>query len=116
MINDEINKMYDEAIRLWGEESQINMMIEECSELIKALCKNKRRPKSFEILYNICEEIIDVDIVLGQMKRIFNFGDQANRIREEKLMNLKRKIDRYKESEDDINERTCDSNGNNIKK
>ena len=89
----EINELYDDAIRLWGEDTQIDMMIEECSELIKALCKNKRRPKSFEVLYNVCEELTDVEIVLGQMKRIFDTeGKQSNKIKEEKLMKLKRKV------------------------
>lgn len=101
MNKEEINKMYDEAIRLWGEEAQIDMMIEECSELIKALCKNKRRPKSFEVLYNICEEINDVDIVLGQMKRIFDVeGKQSSKIKEEKLKRLKEKINKYKENKE----------------
>ncbi len=101
MNKNEINELYDDSIRLWGEDAQIDMMIEECSELIKALCKNKRRPKSFEVLYNVCEELTDVEIVLDHMKIIFDIeGKQSDKIREEKLMKLKRKVDKLKENEE----------------
>ena len=101
----EVNDLYDEAVRLWGEKTQIDMMVEECSELIKALCKFNRNKSTyprdvFQVLENVREEIVDVDIVLGQMKRIFDLEETCiNEIREKKLTRLKNKVENYKENE-----------------
>lgn len=68
------------AIDTFGAESQTDMMIEEMSELIKALLKARRsgkRPEdlSFCQLANILEEMADVYIMLNQMALIY--GDPA---------------------------------------
>ena len=55
------------AIRLYGEPAQIDVAIEEMSELTKALCKVKRARDTAgitEASSNVVEEIADVQIIL----------------------------------------------------
>lgn len=87
--------IYDRALALWGHEAQIGMAIEECSELIKALCKYQRKQGDFDEAYEaVIEEIADVEIMLGQMKVLFDFdGSKVGLVKREKLRRLERMID-----------------------
>lgn len=58
------------AIKAYGHKKQEDICIEEMSELIKAIIKN-RRYSSTETRQSIREEIADVQIMLDQMKMIF---------------------------------------------
>lgn len=69
-------------------EKQINICIEEMSELTKALCKHKRGQTDLE---NIKEEIADVHIMLMQMLMLFEIDE------EEFLKIVDYKINRTKE-------------------
>lgn len=65
------------AVSDWGNTQQIDMAIEEMSELTKALLKHRRAEKSPEVLdyektfQNIAEEMADVYIMLSQLSIIF---------------------------------------------
>jgi hypothetical protein len=69
-----------ECIETFGKEAQMDICIEEMSELTKALCKLKRKIKKalpvkddIETLHNnILEEIADVYITLTQMEMLFD--------------------------------------------
>lgn len=74
--------LYQEAVKLWGFDSQVQMMIEEMAELTTALCHVLRAKGSIE---NVVEEIADVEIMLEQMKVIF---PSIERIKKEKLKRL----------------------------
>lgn len=67
--------LYTSAIREWGKEAQMLMAIEECSELIQALTKVWRGKHSKN---NIEEEIADVEIMIGQLKIIFDADKVAD--------------------------------------
>lgn len=69
-------------------EKQINVCIEEMSELTKALCKHIRGKTDME---NIKEEIADVHIMLMQMLMLFEIDE------EEFLKIVDYKINRAKE-------------------
>lgn len=73
------------AIQVFGKESQCRMMIEEMSELTKALCKLPRGGP----VENVLEEMADVQIMLDQMKLLF--GDTAE-MEAMKLGRLARRI------------------------
>lgn len=94
MTNEKENYIFNRAIDLWGAESQVMMAIEEMSELIKALCKMiNRHEKDIE---NTHEEIVDVSILLDQMRKIFKLPqDKFMRIRNEKLERLEEKVKKY---------------------
>ena len=96
MNKGETIKLFNEAIELWGADSQIRMMFEEMAELMKALCKLDRGKSSPEDILNVCEEITDVEIVLEQMKLIFRNDDYRESIRNQKLNRLKEKVEKAK--------------------
>lgn len=70
----EVTKQEDEiilrAIETYGVKNQEDIAIEEMSELIKAILKN-RRYSSLETRENIREEIADVMIMLAQLISIY---------------------------------------------
>lgn len=93
------NKLYQNAIKSWGKDAQINMIIEESSELITELSKlikylmklsrtkNDRQYKMTKMLVE--GEIADVEIMLEQMHFIFD-NNMINKIKAEKLERLKK--------------------------
>lgn len=82
--------------RAYGMGSEINMCIEEMSELIKALCKYNRQKnyaektgltddaESLKIKNNIIEECADVLICASQIARLFGDGE-VRQIMEQKI-------------------------------
>ena len=65
--------LYKKAIQKWGKESQINMAIEECAELIVALSKRFRN-RNGSTVDDVIGEMVDVEIMLEQLKLIFDEG------------------------------------------
>lgn len=86
---EECLEIYNRAIKLWGEQSQIGMMMEECSELIKVLNKYARGKAKKE---DVMEEVIDVQIVCMQMHNIFG-GIYSQKIYNYKMDRLKKLIE-----------------------
>lgn len=87
-------KVYIKALETYGEEAQINMVFEEMAELQKALCKHLRKPypKDIEIYSNIAEEIADVEIMLEQMKLLFEIETIVDQFKTIKVDRLKEKL------------------------
>ncbi len=65
-------KLYKEAVQTFGAPAQAVVAMEECSELIKELSKALRHNANLE---NIAEEIADVEIMVEQLKLMFNVED-----------------------------------------
>lgn len=61
-------EVYKQAIVKFGPQSQIDMCIEECSELINALEKYRRGRNTKE---DVITEIADVQIMCEQMQELF---------------------------------------------
>lgn len=73
MVNKNI-EILNKAIEVYGIESQIEMIIEECAELIFALQKYKRHIQTNDIaqfVSDIQQEIADVKIMIYQAEQIF---------------------------------------------
>lgn len=86
---------YRQILDCFGNTMQCIVAIEEMSELQKALAKYLRglQYQDFaDILANVREEIADVQIMLDQLKMIFDDGETVEKIMDEKLQ---RAIDRY---------------------
>jgi NTP pyrophosphatase (non-canonical NTP hydrolase) len=89
MEREERDKLYDRAIKKWGEMGQLDQMIEECAELIVALNKYKRMKnyiaqKKEGVMENLYEELADVKLCLEQME--FMFGkDKVNATLDKKI-------------------------------
>lgn len=78
------------AIKIYGKASQIEMIIEECSELIQAIQKFKRNDCK-ETRDHVCEEVADVLIMMEQAKRIFN-AKRVEEFREMKILRLANRL------------------------
>ena len=82
-------KLYKEAINKWGEEAQVNMLNEECGELITAVAQFRRGRTSH---HDVMTELADVFIMIEQMATMMNYEDfekeldrKLIRLRDEKL-------------------------------
>ena len=73
------------AIKLYGEENQLIVAIEEMSELIKELTKHMRGQDNVE---SISEELADVSIMLEQIQIIFKNQAAVKVWKEKKLIRL----------------------------
>jgi pentose-5-phosphate-3-epimerase len=87
-------EIYHEAINQWGEDAQLNMVIEECSELIHAIQKF-RRDKAERRVEDLVGEVADVGIMLDQVEEIMvlkygisSFPQRVAQKRHEKLERL----------------------------
>ncbi len=87
----EKKEIYIQAIEKWGKAAQVTMVFEEMSELQKELCKNLRGKENG---IEIAEEIADVEIMLDQMKIIFDIEEAVNRHKAVKVSRLKDRINR----------------------
>lgn len=87
----EVDKTLIAAIEKYGVNSQLNVVIEEMSELTKEICKNRRgRENKNEIV----EELADVYIMLEQLRIIFNIDDdEIIAMKEKKIRRLKTKLE-----------------------
>jgi len=92
-------EVYKKAIETWGSAAQIEMMIEECSELTQAIQKLKRSYYSndderiAEANTHVCEELADVNIMLEQMMFVFDSAKISN-FKEAKIERLKGRIEK----------------------
>lgn len=75
-----------QAIERFGQESQERMMFEEMSELQKAMCKLSRGKGCID---DIAQEIADVEIMLEQMKILYQCEESAALWKHEKLERLR---------------------------
>lgn len=70
----------------YGERNQIDMAIEEMAELTQALSKYKRGKE-----HNVEKEIADVQIMLDQLKLIFNHR-KVKKIKRNKIRRLDKNL------------------------
>lgn len=92
-------QLYKQALDEWGYAPQVRMAIEECAELIKALAKIQRNT-NYLTIDDVLEEMADVEIMLEQLKIIFDYEvsgllsiSKFQRIKENKLKRLEKLID-----------------------
>lgn len=89
-------RINQKAVDTWGIETQIYMLVEECAELIQAACKIANRGNKSEHMENFLEEIADVEVMIGQMKCMFN-GEIIEEIKLRKLKKLELKLKNLEE-------------------
>lgn len=86
-------QILQKAVRVYGKISQMLMMIEEMSELTKAISKYHRAvdgESAMSAAENILEEMADVQIMLDQMRIMFGSTDEWER---KKLDRLEKRIE-----------------------
>lgn len=85
------------AVNNFGENAQMIVAIEECSELQKEITKIIRNKGNLE---NLAEEIADVEIMIEQLKYMYKLYNQVSVHKREKIKRLEKilidKFDIYK--------------------
>jgi hypothetical protein len=89
--------IYINALSEWGIEAQITMIFEEMAELQKELCKFLRddiesHKKYVVRVASIAEELADCEIMLEQMKILFQCEEGVKFHKIEKLRRLKKRL------------------------
>lgn len=87
-------EIFRRALEAFGAQAQMMMAIEEMSELTKEICKNGRGQENAT---HIAEEIADVEIMLCQMKMLFDCAGQVETFRRYKLERLTGRIKEVKD-------------------
>jgi len=88
-----MNEILIKTVENYGHEKQMDKAIEEMSELIKELCKYKFGEENRS---KVIEEIADVELMIEQLKYIFNVGDyELECVKNFKFNRLKAKIDAF---------------------
>lgn len=85
----ERKKIYYAALKKWGFEAQIWMVIEEMSELQKEICKAKRGKRDYDAL---ADEIADVAVMLEQLQVIFGLRNLVFKHMDAKITRLKERL------------------------
>lgn len=81
------NKICKKAIEKFGKDKQLDMAIEEMSELIKAIVKYRRYNWNKVWELKMIDEMVDVEIMLEQLKQMLTNRDEFEL---QKLQKLKR--------------------------
>lgn len=89
--------VYEHAIDKYGIKPQMLMVIEEMSELTKAICKFFRVPGYLEpdegVIDAIAEETADVTIMLEQLRLILGINDNVCDHMDQKIERLAERLD-----------------------
>ena len=89
--------LLNKIIAHYGQEEQVTKCVEECSELIKAICDYKLKasyssPEQLKgLIYQVQEEIADVMIMAEQMALIFG-EEEVKKLVDYKLSRTERRI------------------------
>lgn len=97
-------ELFKQAELAYGIDAEIDIAIEEMSELTKALLKNRRATNyatqscnssldSKETIQSVYEEIADVIIVLTQLVLIFNGKDEIRKYITEKMARFEQRLE-----------------------
>lgn len=65
--------LYKKALKKWGQEAQLQMIQEECAELIQAVSKILRKGDQPHLIMNLAEELADVEIMIEQAELMFDW-------------------------------------------
>lgn len=72
-------EVFAEAVKQWGVDAQVIMAFEEMAELTQALCKMRRNGYRWgdgtTYRDNLKEEIADVELMIEQLKYMFEIHD-----------------------------------------
>ena len=88
-----MKQLLERVITSNGMNKQLDAAIEELSELIQAICKLKRYGYTDEECYfNLAEEMADVEIVLAELKLMFDNEDNVKEWKTYKLDRLEKRL------------------------
>ena len=98
MDKEQETKLLKEAVKMWGTEAQLWMLIEESGELVKAICKMHRASSNrHDAVVAFLDELVDVSVMVDQWK--LEVGEERfDRARDLKMKRLKEKLFVYSEA------------------
>jgi len=64
-----------EIVTHYGANDRARLLMEECGELVQAANKILRYPDSHEARVNLLEEMVDVSIMIEQIRTLFNYDE-----------------------------------------
>lgn len=79
------------AVKLWGRDSQILMLVEECAELAAAAVRFVNRDR-INMDGDLCSECADVELLIGQI-RSMGFSNSIDEYKSAKLLRLKDRVE-----------------------
>lgn len=99
-MEQELHEELKQQAESFGLENRTTQTIEECSELIHALCKYKRKQNKDKtcvksvptVIYNITEEIADVEICLEQLKHLLCCNNDVESIKKQKVQRTRNRL------------------------
>ena len=102
-MNQDLRERFEElcalAVEVYGIEAQMDMVVEECAELISAIQKRKRAMQhptkqsiSKDTITPVIEEGVDVQVMNQQLWYIYFPSETWDRILREKLDRLEEKL------------------------
>ena len=97
----ERKKLYREAVKRWGLQLQLIMLMEESAELIQATSKVlRKRHEQTSVWRSLVEEIADVEIMIEQLDTCVSWETLRRRIeieKHDKLLRLKEMLKEAKQ-------------------
>lgn len=84
------NEIYQRVCDTYGVDAQLTKAIEELSELIKEICKDKSGEGKSD---QIAEEVADVEIMCEQLRFIYDFDKAVDKWKEYKLKRLAKRLE-----------------------
>lgn len=88
-----IDPVLKRALKTWGEEPQMLMVVEEMSELMKEVLKNINRKK--DNIAEIIEETADVEIMLTQLKENYHIFEQVESYKKNKIKKIEERLNQW---------------------
>ena len=83
-------KLYKKTLKKWGKEAQITLLIEELNELAVECCHLLRGRINF---VSMTSEIADVEIMIDQIKHIYQMHEGVKLTKRDKLLRLERRLE-----------------------
>ena len=87
------NPILKRALKTWGEEAQMLMVVEEMSELMKEILKNINRKKNN--IAEIIEETADVEIMLEQLKENYQIVEKVAAYKADKIKVIENRLNEW---------------------
>lgn len=85
-----IDPVLKRALKTWGEQAQMLMVVEEMSELMKEVLKNINRKKNN--IDKIIEETADVEIMLEQLKENYKIAEKVEAYKKDKIKLIEQRL------------------------
>lgn len=86
------NPITTAALEMWGEKTQINILLEECAEVIQAIAHYKRGRCG---TYTIAAEIADVLVSIQSVAKCYNLVPEINSQMNKKMLRLAVRLEEF---------------------